>query len=164
MTANRWWKYFVAMFAVVIVETALFVSYYSDQKEQDLADRKILEGDLEVAVNQLEKGEVSYVDISKIARFDWDKLYIFGAYTPESYIDSILGIWWPWAIRTTIDTNDSITLLVFTRHGRVVHYLNYEIGKGNFSTLIEDNYAEYSYQDAIFTLDEKGRIIWVNKK
>jgi hypothetical protein len=168
MATNRWQRYFFALLLVMIVLSTYFLSYCSVRNEQQLADRKIFQLDLINAVSQLEDGSVPFIDLAKIARFDWDKFYVFGPYTSDAYINSTLGIFW--SLKTTIDSNDGMTLLVFTRKGKPVHYFDYGNENGDFSALLhyEDPnsppHAEYSFQEARFALDEKGRIVWVGGK
>lgn len=163
---------YLLIFVLLIIEAIVCNDYRNIQNEQKLADREMLKLDIEYAINQLKKNNLPYIDLSKVARFSWDKFYVFGPYTSERSIKSVLGILSPWGIGTTVDSSENKVFLVFTRQGNVVHSLDYYTSGGDFSFLIDRNtqvddtvpHAEYSYEQARFALDESGRIIWVGNQ
>ncbi len=67
-----------------------------------------------------------------ITDFEWDEMYIIGPYAnPQKNIKSQKINWKE--IKTSIETNDSITLIVFLYEGEIVSYLEYPRSKGNFN-------------------------------
>lgn len=158
--------------ALLIVEVFICKDYHDVQNEQKVADKEILIQDIKDAFSQLENNGLPYIDLSNVARFNWDKFYIFGPYTPERSIKSVLGIISPWGIGTTVDTSENKVFLVFTRQGNVVHSLDYFLDAGDFLSLIDQNspkiddirYAVYPYGQARFALDESGKLIWIGTR
>lgn len=121
-------------------------------------NRQILQTNLARAISQNQAGEIPVVDFSSITTFSWDRLYIFGPYTSSEKIDSILGSFWIGSRFTSIKSSDRITLLVFTKNGRVVQYLEFPRGQGDFSPA--DNGKGYAIEESRFLVDESGRMIW----
>jgi hypothetical protein len=62
------------------------------------------------------------VDLASVTAFSWDRLYIFGPYTPPGMINATLGYDWPEASRTGIEVSDGFNLFVFERSNKVVKY------------------------------------------
>jgi hypothetical protein len=71
---------------------------------------------------------------------------------------SVLGSFWIGSYFTDIESNEAITLFVFMNHGHVVKYLEFPRGPVDFSTAYHE--SGYTVENAIFTLDTRGRIIW----
>lgn len=141
---------------VVVTIPGYFVLKASQNSRQDL------QSNLARAIFQNQAGEIQVVDLSSITTFPWDKLYVFGPYTSSQRIDSILGNFWIGSRFTSIKSNDRITLLVFTRNGRVVQHLEFPRGQGDFSPA--DNGKGYAIEESHFLVDERGRIIWADNK
>ena len=70
--------------------------------------------------------------ISSVTEFQWDKLFIFGPYTPEKKIHEQLGYNWAEAEKTHIDSSDTFHLLVFVNNGKVVRYFKLPRTIGDF--------------------------------
>jgi len=110
-----------------------------------------------------ENGEISVIDLSVIEAFSWDRLYVFGPYTPLSELESTVGRSWRNICFTHIDVLENYALLVFAKDRKVVHCLEYPTHTYDFSSLA--NYsAGLSAQEALFVLDESGSVIWADGK
>jgi hypothetical protein len=122
-----------------------------------------LKADLLSLVSQYKSGDVSVIDISTLTTFPWDQLYIFGPYTDPSELDVMVGTSWRNNCVTQIENSDGITLLVFSNDGIVVHCLDYPRGENHFFVPVQGYESGFSPQEAIFILDEQGRIVPIKK-
>lgn len=125
-------------------------------------DRDILLTNLTQTIQQEKTNNNFVINISTLTPFAWDRFFVFGPYASPERINSALGRLWVGQYFTTIKTNDRITLLVFTNKGRVVQYLEYPRSKGDFSTV--DNNIGYSVEESLFSINEKGKIVWIYLK
>ena len=118
----------------------------------------ILEADLTSAFSSFERGESSRIALSAVTMFSWDRLYVFGPYTPLEHLEAVVGKSWRNICFTRIDVLENDALLVFTHDGNVVHCLEYSIKPYDFSSL--GNYESgISSQDAFFFVDDAGNVI-----
>lgn len=113
---------------------------------------------LDALVDLYRNGRISVIAISSATDFSWDRLYIFAAYTPTSSIDSLVGSSWQTNCSTRIEDVDGVTLLLFTKNGRVVHCLDYP-GSNDFQVPWPPKAGGYSPDQAFFVLDDKGRLV-----
>jgi len=123
-----------------------------------------LEAELLNLVSSYKNGDLSLINISTITTFTWEQLYIFGPYTTRSELDSMVGRSWRNNCSTHIENSDGITLLVFINDGVVVHCLDYPRGENDFFVPPAGYQTGFSPQDAVFILDQLGRIVPVNTK
>lgn len=122
-----------------------------------------LEAKLSDMIPRYENGEIPVIDLSAITLFSWDRLYVFGPYTPLSSLESTVGRSWRNICFTQINVLEGYALLVFTKNKKVVHCLEYSTEKYDFSSLA--NYSSgFSIQEALFVLDESGSVIWTGDK
>jgi hypothetical protein len=70
--------------------------------------------------------------ISAVTGFQWDKLFIFGPYTPIEKIYMQLGYNWTEAKKTHIDSSDTFYVIVFVKDGKVIRYYNLPRTIGDF--------------------------------
>src|SRR5262249_3021890 len=70
---------------------------------------------------QAKLGPGTVVDFAEIAPFEWDRVYVFGPYTPEEHIQKCLGFEWESAGRSSINSSKRANLVVFVRGSEVVH-------------------------------------------
>lgn len=140
----------------------LGVVSYLDLKSKE-KDRQEASSNLVLAVQKNRAGEVDRIDMSLLTPFLWDKLYVFGPYTLPEKIDQVLGKYWIGSRFTEIISSDQISLLVFTKNGQVVQFLEFPRSQGDFSPLTNDK--GYPIKDALFVVDEKGQMVWalINK-
>lgn len=52
--------------------------------------------------------------------FAWDRMYVFGCYSSRASVENALGFTWPDFSKTTIESSDSVVLVVFVQNRRVV--------------------------------------------
>lgn len=165
-------KYFPILSVLILI--IFFVQYYlcikrsSMFEEQKLLDRQILASDIRISVEQLKNKDIQVLDFRSIARFSWEKLYIFIPYTSEKSIKSILSINHSWGLGTTVDTNNGVVFIVFVRKGEIVQSLDYFKSDGDFSSLVNADqlpiaYAEFIYEHAQFTQNKEGDFIWIGE-
>jgi len=67
-------------------------------------------------------GPGTEVNFADVAPFDWDRVYIFGPYTPQQHVDACLGFHWPGFRRTSINESKGRNLVVFVRGKQVVRW------------------------------------------
>ena len=69
---------------------------------------------------QMRRGPGATVDRATIAPFAWDRVYVFGPYTPHERVYETLGFRWGDIGRTSIERNECVNLVVFVRDREVV--------------------------------------------
>lgn len=84
------------------------------------------------------------IDMTSLTPFNWNKLYIFKPYTPIKDINDSLGFVWKNADKTQINQDDSFNLLVFTQKDRIIKYIKWPRGKGDFSKIEPTIYFDKS--------------------
>ena len=65
------------------------------------------------------KSSGSSLQLSTIAPFDWDRVYVFGPYSTAKEIQEAIGLKW-WDSRISIEIMDDVNLLVFVKDQQVV--------------------------------------------
>jgi hypothetical protein len=144
----------LALFVIVLTVPSIYVMIERTEQTQ----KQDLSTDISNAVLQNKAGERAVIDMSKITTFSWDKLYIFPPYTPYEKINSILGTEWFGSRR--IEGDENIVLFVFTKEGKVVQYLEYLRISSDFSNTGK---MEYSFDDALFTINQQGKAVFYQK-
>jgi hypothetical protein len=94
------------------------------------------------------------VDFASVWDSDWDRVYFFPPYSPASDIERTLGIQWPGLGGSEIERSDGVTLIVFTRNGRVVRSFDHPRNQGDFSSLHRP--AGFTKAEARFTVRRDG--------
>ncbi|PGZ97836.1 hypothetical protein COE51_13305 [Bacillus pseudomycoides] len=79
----------------------------------------------------VENKSESEIDISSLAKFTWDKAFIFPPYTTQESIDEQLGV--HYKDLSNIDMRDDIYLLVFLNEGKVIQYAEINRQQSDFS-------------------------------
>lgn len=123
----------------------------------------ILETNLTSAFYSYERGESSVIDLSTTTSFLWDRLYVFGPYTPLEDLEAAVGRSWRNICFTHIDVLENDALLVFTSDGKVVHCLEYSTEPYDFSSLGRYE-SGISIQDSSFLLDDAGNVVLADGK
>mgnify|MGYP001609167012 CR=1 FL=1 len=59
-------------------------------------------------------------DFAADPAFAWDRMYVFGCYSSRESVEKSLGFAWPDFSKTTIESSDSVVLVVFVHNGKVV--------------------------------------------
>lgn len=147
----------ILLMLLCVLGVVFYLNFKSEEK-----DRNKLSLSLVQAIQRNKVGEIDKVDLSLLTSFSWDKLYIFRPYSPPEYIDTVLGKYWIGSRFTEIEWSDRISLLVFTKNGQVVQYVEFPRNQGDFS--LAANEKGYSITEAQFIMDEKGQMIWVFAK
>lgn len=62
------------------------------------------------------------MNLASVTEFVWDRVLIFGPYTPAKTVKEALGYDWPEADRTGLEMSDGFTLLVFESKGQVAKH------------------------------------------
>jgi hypothetical protein len=99
------------------------------------------------------RGPGATVDFAEVAPFDWDRVFVFGPYTPHSSIHARLGFPWSGVSRTTIEWNEGVNLVVFIRGTRVVCWFEH-VRHEELEELADPN--GYARQQARFTVGFVG--------
>ena len=123
----------------------------------------ILEGKLTRAFSSYERGESSVIDLSVTTSFSWDRLYVFGPYTPLEDLEAAVGRSWRNICFTQIDVLENDALLVFMSDGKIVHCLEYSTEPYDFSSLGRYE-SGISIQDALFLIDDTGNVVLAHGK
>jgi hypothetical protein len=94
------------------------------------------------------------VTVSAVTNFAWDKLFIYGPYTPVDRIHAQLGFKWSEAQKTHIDSSDTFYLLVFVKSSNVVRHVKLPRTVGEFQGLESKN--EFAYGSDTFKVLSTG--------
>jgi len=98
----------------------------------------------------------SSFDLAADPAFAWDRLYVFDCYSDRASVEKALGFSWPDFTKTTIQSSDSVVLVVFVQNGKVVGWYEQprRIELGGLA-----NGSGYSRSEAVFTVDRSsGRV------
>ncbi len=105
------------------------------------------------------RGPGTVIDFAEVAPFTWDRLYIFGPYTPPQNIHSCLGFRWQGVRWTSIEDSDGVNLVVFVRSGEVVHWFEYPRGRVELGYLTDPRgYAREEAHFRVKPLNADGRL------
>ncbi len=74
---------------------------------------------LNAAVQAAKDRPPATIKISDCTDFDWDRLYVFGPYTPPKAIEKDIGYKWRGSRNDRLESTKGINLLVFVRQDRV---------------------------------------------
>jgi hypothetical protein len=106
-----------------------------------------------VLSKQMRRGPGATVDLAEVAPFAWDRVYVFGPYTPHDYIDTCLGFHWGEVESTTIDMHEGVNLVVFVRDAEVVHWFEHPRNE-ELEDLADPN--GYAREQAKFKVERVG--------
>ncbi|MFZ7945979.1 hypothetical protein [Neobacillus sp. 19] len=109
---------------IVILSLYLLVGCSDSNVHQN----KKLEESIHTVVENKSKSEIN---ITSLAKFTWDKAFIFPPYTTQESIDEQLDV--HFKDPSNIDKRDDIYLLVFLNKGKVVQYAEIKRQKSDFS-------------------------------
>lgn len=124
------------------------------ETEQRQAQRVELERRLLAATIESDDAQPTRrIALASLTDFEWDHVYVYGAYTDPSVIYEQLGYHWYNRAVSNIQYLDYHTLLVFVSNGKVVEYLEYPLGKGVFSWEAGHNF--FSKSNALFQSSTK---------
>jgi hypothetical protein len=98
-------------------------------------------------------------DFAADPAFAWDRMYVFGCYSSRASVEGALGFSWPDFNKTTIESSDSVVLVVFVKNGKVISWYE-QPRKIGLSHLANDK--GYSRSEALFIVDRSSG--WVEFK
>ena len=146
------------LLALIVAAAILGVIFLYAARINSNLERENLGDNLSRIISLYKSGEMSVIDLSSVATFSWDKLYIFGPYTPSEIVNKSLGTIWPEYWDRSIESNEAIILLVFTDKGKVVQYLEYPRGPQCDFTGAQ-NLDGFNRDDAKFVVDDRERCV-----
>lgn len=106
-------------------------------------------------------GRGTAIDFAEIAPDPWERVHIFGPYASARQIDSGLGFHWKDAQRSSIETNDAITLVVFVRNGQVIAWFEHPRNEGDLVPVVDSNGYPRAQARFHVEMDETGRFLVV---
>ncbi|HVU90444.1 MAG TPA: hypothetical protein VHD36_24175 [Pirellulales bacterium] len=98
------------------------------------------------------------IDFAAETSFTWDRMFVFDCYSSQADVENALGFKWSGFRHTTIDSSDSVCLVVFVKGGKVVYW--YEQPRTIDLSHIASKLG-YSRSDAKFDVE---RTDWVRLK
>ena len=84
---------------------------------------------------QFESSGRKSVTLSKAVPGTWERVCILGPYSDNKAAKNMLGFEWNAEIRTSISSNDGISLLLFVKGKEVLDYVAHARNNGDFSNL-----------------------------
>lgn len=75
------------------------------------------------------------VDFHTFVPGNWDRFCVLGPYSTGETARDTLGFSWPIGSRSSVKSNDGISLLLFVREQQVVHSVDHPRNKGDFAKL-----------------------------
>jgi hypothetical protein len=92
-------------------------------------------------------------DFSGDSSFAWDRMCVFDCYSSRASVEKTLGFSWPEFSKTTIESSDSVVLVVFVQNGKVVGWYEQPrtIEMGHLA-----NDKGYSRSEAVFKVDRSS--------
>jgi hypothetical protein len=95
-------------------------------------------------------------DFAADPAFAWDRMYVFGCYSSRASVEKALSFSWPDFSKTTIESSDSVVLVVFVQNGRVVGW--YEQPRSTELGYLANDKG-YHRSEAVFDVDRStGRV------
>lgn len=131
--------FFFAIRAVILLILAtlalmIYVKWTHDwslETDERQAKRSELQQKLLRAMPQAGKeSKDTVIDLAAMTDFAWDRVYLFGPYSPPSIIYRQLGYHWYNDVVGKIQYLDDHSLLIFVQKGKVVEYLENPLGIG----------------------------------
>lgn len=106
------------------------------------------------------KSQSESLDFSIIVPFEWDRVFFFGPYTPETVIEQAIGTPWKEYKKSGIGFDDSHTLILFESKGKVVGWCMNPRNRGEFASLYNSN--GYTRAESTFAIEYTGSAKWPN--
>jgi len=138
---------------------SLLIWYCCTYQQREFASK------LYSTIQNASQGDSSNFAMSDVTNFTWDKLFIFGPYTPAEEIEKALGFSWPPAKKKYgIAWSDTFCLLVFTYKNEVVLFCEYPRGDGDFSSI--SSTSGITPNAAVFSVvrEKDGRLVVTRRK
>ncbi|HSK20326.1 MAG TPA: hypothetical protein VK912_14335 [Longimicrobiales bacterium] len=105
----------------------------------------------------------SGADLGRLVQGDWDRVCIFRPGNTYERVDSVIGVDWPAARETGLETGSDATLIAFVNGSTVVSHVMYPIAKGDFGTPGPEQWYCRTRDRAVFELRQPidGSIPWI---
>jgi hypothetical protein len=106
---------------------------------------------------QVQRGDGSIVDFTRVAPFAWDRVYFFGPYIRPGRITETLGFPWAPAERIEVESGQGSCVVVFVRGQHVVLWFRHSLLRGNLSWL-RDRKKGYAREEARFQVQQEENV------
>ena len=106
---------------------------------------------------QFAESKGSSVSLTAAVPGAWEKVCVLGPYSNNETAKQTLGFEWDAETKTSIQTNDGISLLLFVQDNRLVSYVEHPRNHGDFSNLTTQCFPR---QKAQFVHDPKPTNGW----
>lgn len=95
-------------------------------------------------------------DFAGDTAFTWDRMYVLGCYCSRESAEKVLGFPWPEFSKTTIESSDSVVLVVFVENRKVVGWYE-QPRRIELGGLV--NEKGYARSEAVFKINQAaGRV------
>lgn len=84
---------------------------------------------------QFTESKGSSINLTAAGPGAWEKVCVLGPYSNNDTVEQTLGFKWDAETKTSIQTNESISLLLFVQEKRIVSYVEHPRNNGDFSNL-----------------------------
>ena len=119
------------------------------------------EGPLNKSIDaSVKKGPGTRLVLATHTGFPWDKVCIFGPYTPDDQVESLTGIQGAAGQAHDIRSNDSINVLMFVREARIAASVAHARNRGDFGPEVVGKC--YSREQANFSVRVPPPNSWGN--
>jgi hypothetical protein len=105
-------------------------------------------------------GPGSRITLSELAQFPWDKVCVFGPYTPDDRVDAVTGVPGSAAQAYDIRSNDGIDVLMFLEAGQIKKSIAHSRERGDFGPEVVGKC--YLRDHAVFSVREPPVESWGN--
>jgi hypothetical protein len=114
-----------------------------------------LEAGLIQATRMFQIGYASQIGLREFTGFDWSEVHIFPPYTTIEQIETETGSPWPPFASRSIETDDSITLLVFMDGDDLLRWVEIDRGIADYSDVAQG--SPYTPETAVFFMPVEGK-------
>jgi hypothetical protein len=106
---------------------------------------------------QFAESKGTSVNLTTVVTGNWDKVCVLGPYSNNDSAKRTLGFEWNAESKTSIRTNEGISLLLFVSENKVISYVEHKRSSGDFSNLTTQCFPK---EDAQFVHDPKPAKGW----
>ena len=103
-------------------------------------------------------GPGTRLTLTEIATFPWDRVCVFGPYSPDEKIDAVVGISGAAKRAFDIRLNEGINVVMFVRNDRIVSSLAHSRRYGDFGPEVVGKC--YSRNEAVFLVRKPPAGTW----
>jgi hypothetical protein len=105
-------------------------------------------------ISETLKSGTNRIDLTEIARFDWDQCFVFSPYTFQETITNALGHSWSDYKASGIGHDEGHALIIFQYKGKVAAWCMNPRNNGDFAFLYNSN--GYARAEARFAVEYSG--------